>query len=219
MVRSVPLDSQARPDPSRILAIAVAIAVHAFAFLLLLVPMAVPPLQALVEPKPEVIFLPPKEKVVELKPVDPQKQRPVTRPQDPRPVRESATPQHQPEVIVDEGSVPAQTADAYVPGPSVPEAFDPGPISVGNLGYARATPPPYPRAELHKGIEGTVMLKVLVDVDGTPLEVSVQQSSGNRALDRSAREHVLKHWRFQPATRDGSAVQAYGVVPIVFSLQ
>ena len=34
----------------------------------------------LVEPKPEVIFLPPKEKVVELKPVDSQKQRPVARP-------------------------------------------------------------------------------------------------------------------------------------------
>lgn len=219
MVRSLPLDSQARPDPSRILAIAAAIAVHAFAFLLLLVPMAAAPLQAFVDPKPEVIFIPAKEKLVEVKPIDKQKPRPITKPQVPAAVPDTVKPHEQTQVIVDNGSVAAEASEAYIPGPLVADTFDPGPISVGNLGYARATPPPYPRGELQRGIHGTVMLKVLVDVDGKPLEVSVQQSSGNTALDRSARDHVLKHWLFQPATRDGSAVQAYGVVPIVFSLQ
>ncbi|HYM86755.1 MAG TPA: energy transducer TonB, partial [Pseudoxanthomonas sp.] len=93
------------------------------------------------------------------------------------------------------------------------------PVSVGNLAYVRATPPPYPRVEARAGVQGTVLLKVLVDVDGKPLEVVVLESSGNRSLDRSAREHVLRTWLFQPAMRDGKAVQAYGKVPVVFSMQ
>ena len=39
-----------------------------------------------------------------------------------------------------------------------------------------------------------------------------------RGLDRAAREHVLKKWRFQPAMQDGVPVQAWGRVPIVFTL-
>ena len=54
---------------------------------------------------------------------------------------------------------------------------------------------------------------------GAPLEVVVQKGSGNRSLDRAAREHVLAKWRFKPAMRNGQAVQAYGLVPVVFSMQ
>ena len=64
-----------------------------------------------------------------------------------------------------------------------------------------------------------MLLKVLVDVDGMPLEVTLERSSGHRSLDRAAREQVLKHWRFQPAVRDGQRVQAYGLVPIDFSMR
>jgi protein TonB len=67
--------------------------------------------------------------------------------------------------------------------------------------------------------EGTVMLRVLVDVDGGPLEVTIEVSSGNRELDRAARAQVLKSWKFQPAMQDGRAVQAYGRVPVNFSLR
>ena len=69
------------------------------------------------------------------------------------------------------------------------------------------------------GAEGTVLLKILVGTDGTPLEVVVQKGSGNRSLDRAAREHVLAKWRFKPAMSNGQAVQAYGLVPVVFSMQ
>ncbi len=41
---------------------------------------------------------------------------------------------------------------------------------------------------------------------------------GYRELDEAARRHVLRRWRFQPAMRDGRAVQAIGLVPIEFSL-
>jgi protein TonB len=71
---------------------------------------------------------------------------------------------------------------------------------------------------LRDGVQGTVMLQVLVDVDGHPLEVQVQHSSGNRQLDNAARRQVLEHWTFRPAMKDGRAVQAIGLVPIAFNL-
>ena len=60
---------------------------------------------------------------------------------------------------------------------------------------------------------------VLVDIDGKPLDVIIETSSGNRNLDRSALQHVLKTWRFKPAMQNGQAVQAYGLVPIAFNMQ
>ena len=220
MVRTLPLDSESRPDLSRILGIAAAIAVHAFAFMLLLIPMTTPALQAVIEKKPGIIFIEPKKPVIEETVIDKQP-KPVTEKKTPPKAVDKPVPVNQTPVIVDGGSVassePATPDTGPVeadPGPAIT-----GPISVGNLAYVKATPPPYPRAEIRAGVQGTVLLKVLVDVDGKPLEVVVLESSGNKALDRSAREHVLKTWLFQPAMRDGQAVQAYGKVPVVFSMQ
>ena len=63
-----------------------------------------------------------------------------------------------------------------------------------------------------------MLLQVRVGVDGSPVDVAVARSSGVRALDQAARLQVLKHWRFQPAMRDGQAVEALGLVPVAFSL-
>jgi periplasmic protein TonB len=63
-----------------------------------------------------------------------------------------------------------------------------------------------------------VVLKVLVDVDGKPLSVEIERSSGNRKLDDTARRQVLRKWMFRPAIRDGVAVQVYGLVPVNFTL-
>jgi len=219
MVRTLPLNSETRPELPRILAIAAAIAVHAFAFLLLLIPMAAPPLQALVDSKPDVIFLPPKDKIVEV-PMEKAKPDPVrSKPAITQPTEHAKPKINDTPVIVDQGTLAAEESAVTDPGPVIDATAVTGPISVGNLGYIKATPPPYPRVEARAGIGGTVLLKVLVDVDGRPLEVVVLESSGNKSLDRSAREHVLKSWLFQPAMRDGKAVQAYGKVPVVFSMQ
>ena len=218
MVRTLSLDSETRPELSRILAIAAAIAVHAFAFLLLLIPMATPPLQISTERDPGLIFVP-KEKIVEEKIVD-ETTKPVERRPTTTRTEEKVIPQPDPPVIVEGGTVATSNSTTVDPGPLVdpgPEVT--GPISVGSLAYVTATAPPYPRPEARAGIGGTVLLKILVDIDGRPLDVVVLESSGNRNLDRSAREHVLKHWLFQPAMRDGKAVQAYGKVPVVFSMQ
>ncbi|MBA2238954.1 MAG: energy transducer TonB, partial [Lysobacter sp.] len=65
----------------------------------------------------------------------------------------------------------------------------------------------------------TVLLQVLVDTDGKPLQVEVARSSGHRSLDRAARRHVLARWMFRPAIQDGRPVQAIGLVPVEFALR
>lgn len=222
MVRTFPRSSEARPDIGRILGIAAAIAVHALALLLLLIPMAMPAPDNDAVADPKDIWVVP----IEVEPTPAPTVVPVTAPRTP-----PVTPRSIPDVpvvpttpaVIDSGNteVVATPGESETAGPAQPETGTDigGPVSVGQLAYLHATPPPYPRSELLAGNQGTVLLKVLVDVDGTPLEASIERSSGNRNLDRAAQRHVLKAWRFQPALRDGRAVQAYGIVPIVFSLQ
>jgi len=98
---------------------------------------------------------------------------------------------------------------------------EPGTTSGNNdatIAYATATPPDYPISALREGVQGTVLLRVLVDEHGKPIEVLIVKSSGSRALDDAARDHVLAAWRFNPAQRDGHAIQAWAQVPVKFSL-
>ena len=61
--------------------------------------------------------------------------------------------------------------------------------------------PAYPPEALARGIEGTVMLRVLVGQDGTVRRTTVETSSGDATLDESALATVRDHWRFEPAAR------------------
>lgn len=224
MVRTFSHSSEARLDIGRILGVAAAIAVHTLALLLLLIPMATPAPDSDSVLDPKDIWVVP----MEVTPTPVPTVVPVTTPRTPPP---RTTPRFTPDApvvpstpaVIDSGNteIVATPGESETAGPAQPETGTDirGPVSVGQLAYLRATPPPYPRSELLAGNQGTVLLKVLVDVDGTPLEASIERSSGNRNLDRAAQRHVLKAWRFQPALRDGRAVQAYGIVPIVFSLQ
>lgn len=86
------------------------------------------------------------------------------------------------------------------------------------IAYETATPPSYPITALREGVQGTVLLRVLVDETGKPVQVLILRSSGSRELDNAARDHVLAAWRFHPAQRDGHAIQAWAQVPVKFSL-
>src|SRR3546814_14627432 len=85
-------------------------------------------------------------------------------------------------------------------------------------GLTRPCPTLRSSDRLRAGLQGMEMLEGLVDVDGRPLQVDVEHSSGYRVLDNAARRYVLQHWTFRPAMRDGRPVQAVGLVPIAYSL-
>jgi protein TonB len=84
--------------------------------------------------------------------------------------------------------------------------------------YLRNPAPRYPLRARRDGVEGTVMLKVLVTAAGVPGSVEIETSSGSVALDRAA-EDAVKSWRFVPARRGDAAVDAWVVVPVVFHLE
>lgn len=65
--------------------------------------------------------------------------------------------------------------------------------------------------------QGTVILLVLVGVNGEALEVKVQQSSGYHELDRAAVQ-AAQHWRFNPGTHAGQPQKGWARVPVTFNL-
>lgn len=208
----------ARIQPVRIIGMAGAIALNAAALMLLLVPVSAP-IRTVDTENPPVVFIEPKAPPPPPPPIE---EVPVVRPRIETPMpRVQQPPQPQPpvqeEAVVVEGNTyvpPVETTDT-VPLPVQP---DPGPMTSTRLEYASAPAPAYPREAILDGIEGTVLLKVLVGVDGKPLSVEIERSSGNRRLDDAARRQVLRRWLFKPAIRDGQAVQVYGMVPVNFSL-
>lgn len=207
-------------DTNRILGMSGTLAINVLAFLLLLMPMAGPPPLAVVEPQPSITVVP----IEPLPPVTPRPPervevvQPQPRPQPVQRAQPAAAPAAE-AVVVDQGTEwvePTTDTASAVPGP--PNIAPAGPLQGMRLEYARTPSPRYPREALRDGLQGTVLLQVLVDVDGRPLQVDVHASSGHRVLDQEAMRHVLRHWTFRPAMRDGRAVQAIGLVPIEFTL-
>lgn len=216
------LAERPRPDPARILTLSGTFAINLLAFGLLMMPLSMPPPVAVVDAPdrdPDLVWhkrdqpVPEKVEIVE-------KPWPVT--VDAKPVdTRAATPKP---VETASNEIATSTGTEYVPvagnDGSDTETVDigtSGPAAM-QLGYRLAPAPNYPKRALQQRLTGTVLLQVLVGTDGRPLEVTVMQSSGHRELDEAARAQVLKRWSFQPATRNGQAVQAIGMVPIEFAL-
>ncbi len=133
-------------------------------------------------------------------------------------------------VVVERTDSIALSVDAFVPEavtstPADVPATDFGLPTTGivadrDAGVVLPDPssPPYPIASIRNREEGTVVLEVWVNAHGAATDVKVIRGSGHRALDRSAREHVLRAWTFQPALRDGKPIAARVRIPIAFSL-
>lgn len=79
-----------------------------------------------------------------------------------------------------------------------------------------STPAPYPESARDRGVEGTVVLMVLVRRDG-----SVGAASVSRGLERSLDESALRtvrRWKFLPAIRNGKTVEVVLEVEVDFRI-
>jgi TonB family protein len=79
------------------------------------------------------------------------------------------------------------------------------------------SPVDYPPTLAAQGIEGTVLLRLMVDTNGTIMRDStrVAESSGYPALDSAAMQAVPS-LRYAPAERDGAKVAMAFLQPIYF---
>ena len=74
--------------------------------------------------------------------------------------------------------------------------------------------PPYSKKARRAGIQGTVLLWVVVGMKGNVEEASVVRPVG-LGLDESAL-HTVRTWRFKPATREGIPVPVRIMIELAF---
>ncbi|WP_395332456.1 energy transducer TonB [Novosphingobium sp. BL-8H] len=165
---------------------------------------------------------PPPPKQAEPKPVLPPPPSPIVAP--PPPVVLTNNP---PPIVTSPVPVPvpavAMVASAPISAPvSAPAAAAPAPRveNAGDLSskMISAEPPRYPLDSRRKHEQGTVVLALLLDLDGKVADISISKSSGSDRLDHAALSAV-RRWRWSPTKRDGAAVMVRGLVEIPFVLQ
>jgi len=78
--------------------------------------------------------------------------------------------------------------------------------------------PIYPKAALAQGSQGTILLSVLIGLNGQPEKIETRTSSGIAELDDAAVKAVSE-WRFSPATQAGQALASWFEVPVRFEVQ
>jgi protein TonB len=203
------------PDMVRVTALSAAITLNLAALLFAMRPLA-----------PQIATAVEAVKVETVRIIEP----PPPTPPPPPDIVIKALPKPQPTIVphvvhapIAPPSVPTITEPTDNPQPISPPATPHvAPLSVApgevSLAY-RSAPLKFPVQALRQRMSGTVTLRVLVDETGKPVDVEVEQSSGSKVLDQSARQQVLASWLFQPAMIDGHAVRAWARVPVSFALQ
>jgi len=208
-------------SPARIAGTSVAMAVHVLALMVLMLPAR----QA--EPSNDVEEL---VTTVQFIPISGERFRPVP-PAPPPPVK--ADPKPQPPKVkaqtaaiapptppIEEGTQPLETSHLTTMLASADEMSDldlPQPDSPPTeiLSYRNSNPPTYPPESIANGDAGWVTLRVLVDIDGSPLTFVLVKTTAPERLVEAAIT-AIKQWRFNPAVKGGQPVPAWIEVPIGF---
>ena len=90
--------------------------------------------------------------------------------------------------------------------------------SRAKLDFDSCAKPQYPHADVQAAHEGTVKLRFLVDENGKVKDSKVMASSGFATLDEAARA-ALAQCSFQPALKNGKAVQQWTKIDYVWTLR
>ena len=216
---SLAVASRTHPDRVRIVAISAALALNLAAIVLASRPLAPAPFATLRQLAPVALIrfidppaVAPPPPPIALKPLPHAPTAPPLRPQA-LPLSAPALPIAAPSSMGTPATLPRARTTTDVPaGPDLPAPVE------ASLAY-RSAPLQFPLQALRQRMHGLVLLRVLVDEAGRPVEVQVERSSGYPLLDRSAREQVLAGWRFQPAVLNRQHVRAWARVPVSFSLR
>jgi TonB family protein len=110
-------------------------------------------------------------------------------------------------------------APAFPQAGDQPDAVKPARIKLGGqvvaAKLASQPQPQYPPLARETGIEGSVILHVIIGVDGAVKEVTVQ--SGHPLLVQSALDAV-RQWHYQPTLLNGKPVEVDTTVTVTFKL-
>jgi len=83
---------------------------------------------------------------------------------------------------------------------------------------AGALKPPYPNDKLRLEEEATLRLRLTIDARGRVTAVEPVGAADPSFLE-AARRHIIRAWRYKPATEDGVAVSSSTVITLSFRLE
>lgn len=121
-----------------------------------------------------------------------------------------------PERHVSAANVHASSAPA-APDIRVTTRGESPPVVLAQADRRQCPPAPHPAALRERGIEGAVVLRVKVDMQGRPADVQLLAGSGWRLFDEAALQQV-RACRFIPATQGGQAIDSWVEFPVRFAL-
>jgi protein TonB len=118
-------------------------------------------------------------------------------------------------------TLPAIEAPVEVVAPTPPPPKPAGPMNLtGDLAVVcpQRNPPVYPAISRRLGEEGKVVLRVELNERGQIDRSAIKTSSGYARLDEAALT-AIRHWRCNPALREGTPVRAVALQPFNFVLE
>lgn len=103
---------------------------------------------------------------------------------------------------------------------AAPLATEPKSVATQDLQFNARMHPRYPKASIINKEQGTVVLKVLVNPDGSvkTVDYDPKASTTTSANLIAAASDAAMQWRFNPAMRGGQPIESYARVPVEFSL-
>lgn len=175
-------------------------------------------------PEPPLVLVP-------IRPAPPPDPQPMPRPDPHRPANQS----HITTTDLQLPLPPIDTGPIVDPGPSLPL----GPISGTSLDPVTVVPPvkadpvriaarfntpdsmlrpPYPTDKLRLQEETTLQLRLTIDANGRVTAVEPIGRADPSFLE-AARRHILRNWRYKPATVDGATTGSTTVINLSFRLE
>jgi protein TonB len=81
----------------------------------------------------------------------------------------------------------------------------------------RQMPITYPTLAKRNGVEGRVVVRVLIGIKGKPEKMEIYKSEPEGIFDENAMKS-LKYWQFRPGILNGELVPTWVAVPLTFQL-
>ena len=155
--------------------------------------------------------------------------RPVAKPEPAAVAQPEPSPLPSPPSSPAPSVAPASTSSSAAAAPAVAASGPahttntaPAPAKVelpsASAAYLDNPKPTYPPLSRRLREEGKVVLRVLIETDGSASQAEIRSSSGYERLDQAALHTVLK-WRYVPAKRNGVPEAMWFNVPINFVLE
>jgi len=163
-------------------------------------------------------------------PPPPPKPQPEAEPTEKPPVDQQSFIDHRPPIVdmdqatpiqLDSGSAIRDIGDVIGSGPiTIIDQPRADPVKVGPRfdTNENSVKPPYPLTKRRAEEEATLRLRLSIDNRGRVVAVE-PIGAADPAFVEAARRHILRVWRYQPATEDGVAIPSSTVITLSFRLE